>query len=225
MSVMNARLRGQVEENRVGGFPHGRVPAAVRSEQLLDVAERLFAERGYGSTSIESIAREAGITRPIVYEHFGSKDGIYLACLHRARGQLEAMLAEAVASVTDPREQLERGADAYFRFVETDPARWHVLFGGGAAVSGDVAEEAIQLHLGTERGFAELFARLAPQQDPQALLAFAHSIGGAAHQLAQWWLRTPQIPREQIVRWYSAVCWEGLRSSLGVAESARGARS
>src|SRR5438876_748738 len=124
MSVMSARLHGQVEENGVGGFPHGRVPAAVRSEQLLDVAE-----------------------------------------------------------------------------------------------------EAIQLHLGTERGFAELFARLAPQQDPQALLAFAHSIGGAAHQLAQWWLRTPQIPREQIVRWYSAVCWEGLRSSLGVAESARGARS
>jgi len=225
MSVINARLIGQVEENGVGGFPHGRVPAAVRSEQLLDVAERLFAERGYGSTSIESIAREAGITRPIVYEHFGSKDGIYLACLRRARGQLEAMLAEAVASVTDPREQLEHGADAYFRFVETDPTRWHVLFGGGAAVSGDVAEEAIQLHLGTERGFAELFARLAPQQDPQALLAFAHSIGGAAHQLAQWWLRTPQIPREQIVRWYSAVCWEGLRSSLGVAESARGARS
>ena len=221
MSVMNARLRGQVEENGVGGFPHGRVPATVRSEQLLDVAERLFAERGFGSTSIERIAREAGITRPVVYEHFGSKDGIYLACLRRARGQLEAMLAEAWASVTDPREQLERGADAYFRFVETDPARWHVLFGGGAAVSGDVAEEAIQLHLGTERGFAELFARLAPQQDPQALLAFAHSIGGAANQLAQWWLRTPQIPREQIVRWYSAVCWEGLRSSLGVAESAR----
>ena len=142
----------------VGGFPHGRVPAEVRAQQLLDVAERLFAARGYGSTSIEGIAREAGVTRPVVYEHFESKDGIYLACLKRARSDLEAMLAEATASATDPRERLRRGADAYFGFVERGPARWHVLFGGGAAVSGDVAEEAMRLHLATERRFAELFA-------------------------------------------------------------------
>jgi AcrR family transcriptional regulator len=198
----------------VGGFPHGRVPAEVRAQQLLDVAERLFAARGYGSTSIEGIAREAGVTRPVVYEHFESKDGIYLACLKRARSDLEAMLAEATASATDPRERLRRGADAYFGFVERDPTRWHVLFGGGAAVSGDVAEEAMRLHLATERRFAELFAQTAPHHDPQALAAFAHSIGGAAHQLAQWWLRTPGVSREQIVKWYSRVCWDGLGLAL-----------
>src|SRR5437879_5350609 len=121
----------------IGGFAHGRVPALVRAEQLLDVAERLFAEQGYGSTSIERIAREAGVTRPVVYEHFGSKDGIYLACLRRARGQLEEMLDAAVAPTSDPREQLERGADAYFGFVERDPVRWRVLFGGGAGVSAE----------------------------------------------------------------------------------------
>jgi AcrR family transcriptional regulator len=209
---MDAELQPQAEG--VGGFPHGRVPAAVRAEQLLDVAERLFAAHGYGSVSIERIARDAGVTRPVIYEHFGSKDGIYLACLRRARGQLEAMLFEAIASTSNLREQLERGADAYFGFVERDPARWHVLFGGGAAVSGEVAEEAMQLHLATERRFAELFARAAPQHEPQALLAFAHSIGGAAHQLAQWWLRTADVSREQVVSWYCQVSWEGLGSAL-----------
>jgi AcrR family transcriptional regulator len=218
---MNSQGAPKVELERderagtdVGGFPHGRVPAPVRAEQLLDVAERLFAERGYGSTSIERIAREARVTRPVVYEHFGSKDGIYLACLRRARGQLETMIAAAVASAEGPREQIERGADAYFAFVEQDPARWRVLFGGEAAVSGEVAEEAMRLHLATERRFAELFAGVAPEADPQALLAFAHAIGGAAHQLAQWWLRTPGIERERVLSWYCRVCWEGLAVAL-----------
>jgi AcrR family transcriptional regulator len=212
-------VSGEVEgaSAAVRGFSHGRVPAAVRSEQLLDVAERLFASHGYGSTSIERIAREAGVTRPVIYEHFGSKDGIYLACLRRARAQLDAMLASAVAEASDSRERLERGADAYFSFVESDPARWRVLFGGGAAVSGEVAEEAMRLHLATERRFAELFAAVAPGRDQQALLAFAHSIGGAAHQLAQWWLRTPGVSREQVVEWYCRVCWEGLGAALGQA--------
>jgi AcrR family transcriptional regulator len=209
---MDAKVQPPAEA--IGGFPHGRVPAAVRAGQLLDVAEQLFAAHGYGPTSIERIAREAGVTRPVVYGHFGSKDGIYLACLRRARGQLESMLADAMATAAEPREQLERGADAYFGFVEQDPARWRVLFGGGAAVSGEVAEEAMRLHMATEQRFAELFAGVAPRQDPQALLAFAHSIGGAAHQLAQWWLRTPGVSREQIVGWYCQVCWEGLALAL-----------
>jgi len=197
---------------RVGGFRHGRVPGRVRSEQLLDVAERLFATTGYGATSIEAIAAEAGVTRPVVYSHFGSKDGIYLACLRRARAQLEAMMFDAMAGADGLPAQIEAGADAYFRFVESDPARWRVLFGGDAAVSGPVAEEAMQLHLGTERRFASLLADSPAAKDEQHVLAFSHAVGGAAHQLAQWWLRTPGIPRERIVDWYCEVTWNGVRA-------------
>jgi AcrR family transcriptional regulator len=197
----------------VAGFRHGRVPAPLRAEQLMDVAEQLFAREGYASTSIDAIARAAGVTRPVIYEHFGSKDGIYLACLRRARAQLEAMLFEAIAGAGERlRDQLEAGADAYFSFLERDPPRWQVLFGGGAAISGDVAEHAMELHLATEHRFAELFALAAPVADREQLTAFAHAIGGAAHQLAQWWLRTPGVPRAQVVEWYCAVCWEGLRA-------------
>ncbi len=201
----------------VAGYAHFHVPAAVRAEQLLDVAERLFSAGGYGATSIEAIAREAGVTRPVVYEHFGSKDGIYLACLRRARAELEAMLFESVAAAgSDLRAQLAAGADAYFRFVEQGAERWRVLFGGGAAVSGELAEAAMQLHLGTERRFAALFRQAAPEGDEQQLVAVAHAIGGAAHQLAQWWLRTPGVPRAQVVETYSAVTWNGLATVLGI---------
>ena len=203
----------------VAGFPHGRVPGRLRAEQLLDVAEQLFANAGYGQISIQAIAQAAGVTRPVIYQHFGSKDGIYLACLRRARAQLESMVFDAVASTSDALAQLERGADAYFRLVETDPARWRLLFGGGAGLSGAVGEEAIRLHLATEAGFADLLRPLAPHADEQTLLAYAHAIGGAAHQMAQWWLRTPGVTRAQIVEWYRAASWDGLRGLIdGSAE-------
>jgi AcrR family transcriptional regulator len=202
----------------IAGYPHGHVPAEFRAEQLLDVAEGLFSTRGFGATSIEAIARAARVTRPMIYKRFGSKDAIYLACLRRARSELETMLFEAIGSAgVDLRAQFDAGADAYFRFVEQGPERWRVLFGGGAAVSGDVAETAMQLHLGTERRFAELFHQASPAADAQQLAAYAHAIGGAAHQLAQWWLRTPGVAREQVVNAYRAVTWDGLAAVLGVA--------
>ena len=202
----------------ISGYPHGHVPAAVRAEQLLDVAERLFSTHGFGATSIDAIAREARVTRPMIYKRFGSKDAIYLACLRRARAELESMLFEAVAAAgPDLRAQFVAGADAYFRFVEQGPERWRVLFGGGAAVSGDIAETAMQLHLGTERRFAELFRQAAPEADEQRLVAYAHAIGGAAHQLAQWWLRTPGVPREEVVDTYCTVTWSGLASAIGLS--------
>ena len=201
----------------VAGYAHFHVPAEVRAGQLLDEAERLFSTHGFGATSIEAIARAAGVTRPVIYQHFGSKDGIYLACLRRARSELEALLFAAVAAAgSDLRAQIAAGADAYFTFVEQGPERWRVLFGGGAAVSGDVAETAMQLHLGTERRFADLFRQAAPDADEQQLVAYAHAIGGAAHQLAQWWLRTPGVSREQVVETYAALTWNGLATVLGV---------
>ena len=201
----------------IAGYPHGHVPAALRAEQLLDVAERLFSTHGFGATSIDAIAREASVTRPMIYKRFGSKDAIYLACLRRARAELEAMLFEAVAAAgRDLHGQFVAGADAYFRFVEQGPERWRVLFGGGAAVSGRVAETAMELHLETERRFAALFRQAAPDADDHQLAAYAHAIGGAAHQLAQWWLRTPGVPRGYIVETYCAVTWGGLAAVLGI---------
>lgn len=85
-----------------------------------------------------------------------------------------------------------------------------------AAVSRDVAEIATQLHLDTERRFAEPFRQAAPDADPQRLAAYAHAIGGAAHRLAQWWLRAPGVPREDVVETCCAVTWGGLAEVLAI---------
>jgi AcrR family transcriptional regulator len=194
----------------VADFPHGRVPGEVRQRQLLDVAERLFAEAGYRATSIEGIAAAAGVTRPVVYQRFGSKEGIYVAVLRRARAQMEELMFENMASATDVQSRIRAAADAYFRFVELDPDRFRVLFGADAAVPPAVAEEAKQLHLATEQRFAAMFARDAPGYDDRFYQALAHAIGGAGNQLAQWWLRTPGISREQLVDWYCEITWGGV---------------
>jgi len=187
-----------------------RLAPARRAEQLLDVAERLFAEQDYGSTSIEQIAVAAGVTRPVVYDRFGSKDGIYLACLRRARTQLEESMFTAMAGLEPGPDQLRRGAEAYFGFVESNPQRWRVLFGGGAAVSGAIAEEAVRLRFGTEARFAEMMRTVAPHASEARRRGLAHAIGGAAHQLAQWWLRTPELSRGAVVDSYCDFAWPAI---------------
>ena len=85
-------------DGSVAGYKRGRVPRAIREQQLLDHAEQLLLENGYGGFSIEDLCRAAGVSRPIVYEHFGSKDGVYIACLRRIRGEFEQAIRDAAAS-------------------------------------------------------------------------------------------------------------------------------
>jgi AcrR family transcriptional regulator len=198
----------------VAGHAHGRVPRAVRVEQLLEIAKRLFAARGYHATSIEEIARSAGVTRPIVYEHFGSKDGVYLACLRRAREQLDEVIAAAAGSGGDPGEQLWRGINAYFEFIERDAPAWDVLFGPGAAVTGAAAKEVTLLRFSTVERIARLIAPYVPEANPEAVEAFAHALSGSGEQLAKWWRENGHLSREQVAGYHMAFAWLGLRELI-----------
>src|SRR6187402_1703509 len=86
---------------RIEDFRHGRVPRAVRERQLAELGEELFAERGYAKASMDELARRAGVTKPVIYELFGSKEGLFRACLEG----LALRLADAIADAA-------RGADA-----------------------------------------------------------------------------------------------------------------
>ncbi len=203
----------KLSTRNVNGYRHGRVPRPVREQQLLDVAEEQFATRGYDGASIEEIARLAGVTRPIVYDHFGGKEGVYLACLGRARGELEEMILAATASASTPREMLDRGIGAYFEFVERRGQRWAVLF-GGAALTGPAAEEVARLRFATVARIAELVAAIALGAEAGTVEAFAQAISGSAEQVAKWWRANPQFTREQVVAYQCAFAWSGLREIL-----------
>jgi AcrR family transcriptional regulator len=196
--------------NEVGGHRHGRVPKAVREQQLVDVAERLFAARGHHGTSIEEIVRAAGVSRPIFYDHFTSKDDVYLACLRRARRELDACIAAAVDQHDQPSDQLASGIRAYFEFVDRHAASWDVLFGRGAAVAGPIAEEADRLRFHTVGGIAALLRRAVPALDGRAAEAFAHALSGSGELLAKWWRTNPDLTCEEISSYHMAFAWHGL---------------
>jgi AcrR family transcriptional regulator len=179
------------------------------------VAEEVFAAKGYQGTSIEDIASAAGVTRPIVYDHFGSKEGIYLACIRRARAELERLFDEAAGKSEDPSDQLWDGINAYLQFVERHGRAWEVLFGQGSAIAGRAAEEAKRQRFVTVERIAQLFERFAANAgvptDETAIQAFAHALSGSGEQLAKWWRENPELTREQVAGYHMAFAWLGLR--------------
>jgi AcrR family transcriptional regulator len=189
------------------------VPRQVREQQLLDVAEEQFALHGYGGASIEVIAKIAGVSRPIVYDHFGDKEGVYIACLRRARGELEEMILAAVAGASTPREMVERGTDAYFEFVERRGQRWAVLF-GGVELAGGASEEIAELRFATVARIRDLIAAIAPDADEPAVDAYAHAISGSSEQVAKWWRANPELTRAQVVELQVSFAWDGLSRLL-----------
>jgi AcrR family transcriptional regulator len=188
----------------------GRVPRALREEQLLDIAEELFMTKGYDATSIEDICRLAEVSRPTVYNLYDNKAAIYLACVRRSRGAFEQELAKAALSTTDPYEQLLRATEVYFQILETDPRRWELLFGKPGVV-GELADELTAQRFGTVEVIAALLRNYAPDADPDRVSAYANLISGAAEQLGRWWVYNRHIPRETVSRHQADFLWSGAR--------------
>ncbi|SHN43730.1 transcriptional regulator, TetR family [Cryptosporangium aurantiacum] len=188
----------------------------AREQQLLDVAEDLFLTAGYERTSIEDIARAAGITRPVVYEHYGSKEGIYLACVRRARVPLNEALQTAFESSQDPAEQFARGVDAYYTMLEGDPSRWRLLFSPHGVLTGPLADDLLRERFRTTNLIADLIEAHLPDVDPQRIDAFAHAISGSVEQLGRWWLAHPEVERATVVGYQVAFflpAFEAMRTS------------
>jgi AcrR family transcriptional regulator len=194
--------------------PTGRIPRAAREQQLLDIAEDLFARHGYDAVSIEDVARHAGITRPVVYDHFGSKDGLYLACARRARAEFEQSLQGAVTGVADPREQLLRGGDAFFQVLERDPRRWAILFGVSAPLQGEFGEALNELRSHTIERIVQVLQAIVPGTPHDELSPFAHALSGAGEQLGRWWLAHPDVPRARVAELFRDFAWSGVQPLL-----------
>lgn len=189
-----------------------RMPRAKREQQLLNIALQLFIEHGYQGTSMEDIASGAGVTRPIVYNHFGSKDGIYLACLRRARASLDQHIVDAAQDPQTLDGRLRAGVEGYFTFVEENRDSWHILFGGGAAIAGSASDEATRLRFLTVEKITQLLSDVVTGFDVDTCEGFAHAVSGAGEQMAKWWMMRPHIPKQQVVELMLNFTWNGLKS-------------
>ena len=182
--------------------------AAQRREQLIGVARGLFAERGFEGSAIEEVANRAAVSKPIVYEHFGGKEGLYAVVVDREVDLLLSMMREALTAGTS-RELLEQAAIALLDYIEQHPEGFRILvrdtpIGTSASfqtIIGDVATrvEGILMEAFTRRGL-----------DPETAPMYAQMLVGMVGTTGQWWLDTRQPDRHVVAAHLVNLAWNGL---------------
>ncbi|MBI4729523.1 MAG: TetR/AcrR family transcriptional regulator [Acidobacteria bacterium] len=187
-----------------------RLSAEARRAQLLSVARDVFAADGYHGAAMEQIAGRAGVTKPVLYQHFAGKKELYLALLQEEMGRLHAHVSAAIENASGNRARIQGGVAAYFRFIEANEGSFHLLFRETMGADPDFRamverfRDAVCLEIaaiiGAETGLrgeeAELLARGAM---------------GMAESAAQWWLeRREGIVLDEVVRDLSELAWRGL---------------
>jgi AcrR family transcriptional regulator len=181
------------------------VSRAERERQILDAAVAVFTERGYANASMDAVAERVGVTKPVLYTHFGSKEGLLLACVTQARTSLLEVTAAAVQGAVNPEDMLRRGTLAFFRFLDERP--------GSALVYADmsITAEAIEDIRAQQTDFiATLLGAADPEADAARLQGWAQVIVGACERLAHWRTQDPSVTAEQATDYLMDLAWTGL---------------
>ncbi|GEC26490.1 TetR family transcriptional regulator [Pseudonocardia saturnea] len=182
------------------------MPRAERERQIVDAAVAVFGERGYAATSMDTVAERVGVTKPVLYTHFGSKEGLLLAAIARARAELLEVVATAAAATTDPESMLRDGTLAFFTYLDRRAPAWQ-LFCSEARVT-DAALEEIRTQ---QTDFiAALLAAQVPGTAPERLTGWAQVIVGACERLAVWRGQDDAVTAEQATEYLMEVAWTGL---------------
>jgi AcrR family transcriptional regulator len=181
-----------------------------RREQLLDVGRALFAERGFDGTSIEEIASRAGVSKPVVYEHFRSKEGLYAVVVDREMEHLLDAITSALAAPAHPRVVLERAAFALLDYIEESTDGFRILVrdspvaqstGGFASLISDAASQVEHI-LAAEFKARGLDAKYAPM--------YAQMLVGMVALTGQWWLDVRKPKKAEVAKHLVNLAWNGL---------------
>jgi AcrR family transcriptional regulator len=193
-----------MEERRV------RMTGQERRAQLLDVGRSVFADVGYEAASIEEIAKRAHITKPVVYEHFGGKEGLYAVVVDREVRRLVDLITSALEG-DHPRVLLEQAALAFLTYIEEEPEGFKILVrdspiasssGTLASVIGDIADQVEHILVSEfkGRGF-----------EPKLSPLYSRALVGMVALVGQWWLDVGKPKREVVAAHLVNLAWNGLK--------------
>ena len=186
-----------------------RMSATQRREQLIVIGRQLFAERGFDATSVEEVAARAKVSKPVVYEHFGGKEGLYAVVVDR---EVRALLQRITTALTagHPRELLEQAALALLDYIESETDGFRVLVresppmsssGSFSSVLNDIAHQVEHI-LG-----AEFKAR---DYDPRLAELYAQALVGMVALTGRWWLEVRRPRKEVVAAHLVNLAWNGL---------------
>lgn len=183
---------------------------AERREQLIDVGRVVFAERGYEATSVEEIADRADVSKPVIYEHFGGKEGLYAVIVDREVADLTTRMIEAIA-VDHPRMAAEQSALAFLGYIEEHQDGFRILVHdspsglGGGSLGSVMADVALRVE--------DLLGQHFKQQgyDKAAVPMYARMLVGAVTLVGEWWLETGKPSRTKVAAHLVNLMWNGLK--------------
>ena len=187
-----------------------RMTGGQRREQLLDVARALLAEKGFDATSVEEIAHRAAVSKPVVYTHFGGKEGIYAVVVDREMRHLLDQIEVALADRAHPKQLLERAARAFLAYVDECPDGFRILVrdspvatSGGtfSSLLGDIASQV-------EHVLGEHFEHHG--YDPKLAAVYAQALVGMVALTGQWWLDVRSPSRDEVAAHVVNLAWNGL---------------
>lgn len=196
--------------------PRRRLTGEERRTGILDAALAVFSKSGYHAASIDDIAREAGVSKALIYEHFASKQELYGDLIARNARELTQRLAAALVGLEleSSAARLAAGLDAFFAFVEERRDAWRMLFRDAAdpetaAVLDRMLEQVtaeVTLLISQDPGAPELDSA----EDTRGLRLLAEMLVGGAQSMANWWADNPEASRESMVEVAMDFAWLGL---------------
>lgn len=188
-----------------------RLSADERRARILSAAVHAFARDGYDRTKMDEIAARAKVTKPVLYDHFASKQALFLAAIEKLRDGLIARGALIVEAPGDPEQKFRRAVDAFLQFVEQEPDAARVLL---TVPAGDpvAAKLSREVQAGASAGIAALLAAFMPQDAPWRLQAATEFLKEGLHAAAVWWLGNPGPTREELVDVIMRIAWRGLQT-------------
>lgn len=190
--------------------PRKKMSAAARRAQLIDVGRAVFAEKGYEAVSVEEIAQRANVSKPVLYTHFGGKEGLYAVIVDREIEQVITVITDAIA-VGSPRQRLEQAALAFLTYVKDNEAGFQVLShdappsaddGAMTSVLNELADRVAQI-------FAESFKGTG--HDPKTAPIYAYALVGMVTFVGQWWIGQRKPAVGKVAGHIGTLAWMGLR--------------
>ena len=177
---------------------------------MLSAAREVFVESGYHAAAMDEIAARAGVTKPVLYQHFGSKRDLYLAVLDSSVDQFLESIGHALRSTDDNRSRVTATIDAYLRFISQDDAAYRLVFESDLVNAPDVRDRVQRVNALSAEMVCEVIAADTGLSRAEALL-LAYGLLGMAQTAALRWLRDPEgMDPEGAAHLLSALAWRGI---------------
>lgn len=189
--------------------PKVRMTGQERREQLLDVGRTLFAEKGFEVVSVEEIAAKAGVSKPVVYEHFGGKEGLYAVLVDREMNYLLASMTDALTAGS-ARALLEQAGMALFDYIDTNPDGFRILVRDSpvSQSSGSFASLIVDVAAQVEHLLASQFD--SHDISTKYAAVYSQALVGMVALTGQWWLDVRKPRKEEVVSHLVNLAWNGL---------------